>query len=860
MALALPAVSSSAIEPTLSEAFQILLSSSRRKTGRMPTEALVRHALSVTAGAEWPVKRAAMDALLRRLAFARRDGLRVASRPPGRASFGHYTTRRARSRERPYATWLESVDPIRGSCECPDFLRNSLAACKHVLAIVADLGDRKRTIEGARPSSGETVLGWDPVRPLTGAGDPLERLRLVSGRAPVGAALKVVTDKWMRREEAAWILKSAHAAQPSERLEMVEELYKLAKTPDSPRLRVEPAARALLEQERERLTRVQSAAATGRESKQALKTLRRRLYPYQTEGVTRFLTSGRLLLADDMGLGKTAQAIAASHVLFESGRVRRGLIIVPASLKDQWHREWEAFTATPVAVVDGTPEERRAMYRRHRRGFLIANYEQVLRDLDAMQDWQPDLVVLDEAQRIKNWATKTAAYVKALRPAHRLVLTGTPMENRLEELASILEWVDDQALEPKWRLAPLHASHDGGSPGTTGARHLDTLRARLAPSLMRRVRAEVLTQLPGRTDTVVPVAFTAEQAEEHAALDPSIARLAASARKRPLTQPEFLQLMSLLTKQRIIANGLAQLRFEEVWPAIRNQRPHDSVLATLSAPKLAELREILTQVVVEQGRKVVVFSQWHRMVVLAHWATSDLLRRAGGRAAFFTGRESQRQRTRSLVDFHDDPAVRVLFATDAGGVGLNLQRAASCCVNLELPWNPAVLEQRIGRIYRLGQRSPIDVYNLVTEGSIESRIAGIVSDKKAFFTGLFDGDSNEVRFDRSSSFLSRLERIIEPAQAPERRLTLVADPEDEAESVAATEQESGAEANESADTVATEESPSPAAAPAAEDVRRLFASLAIRPRPDGGVQIDAPPEAAAGLAALFEGMAALLRG
>ena len=132
---------------------------------------------------------------------------------------------------------------------------------------------------------------------------------------------------------------------------------------------------------------------------------------------------------------------------------------------------------------------------------------------------------------------------------------------------------------------------------------------------------------------------------------------------------------------------------------------------------------------------MVVFSQWRRMLTLAHWAVGDLLADGGFRAGFFTGAEGQKRRTQNIVEFHDDPSHRVLFASDAGGVGLNLQHASNCVINLELPWNPAVLEQRIGRIYRLGQKQPIDVFNLVCEQGIESRIAGLVGSKQAFFKG-----------------------------------------------------------------------------------------------------------------------------
>ena len=135
----------------------------------------------------------------------------------------------------------------------------------------------------------------------------------------------------------------------------------------------------------------------------------------------------------------------------------------------------------------------------------------------------------------------------------------------------------------------------------------------------------------------------------------------------------------------------------------------------------------------------------------------------GLRAGFFTGAEDQKRRTQNIVEFHDDPAFRMLFTSDAGGVGLNLQRAANCVINLELPWNPAVLEQRIGRIYRLGQKQPIDVYNLVSEQGIESRIAGLVGSKQAFFKGLFDGETDTVRFGEASGFLSRIKKLIDPS-------------------------------------------------------------------------------------------------
>jgi SNF2 family DNA or RNA helicase len=517
-------------------------------------------------------------------------------------------------------------------------------------------------------------------------------------------------------------------------------------------------------------------------------------------------------------------------------------------------------------VVEGSPTERAQRYHRTSNGFLVANYEQILRDLDVVLAWDPEIVVLDEAQRIKNWATKTAAVVKRLRPRYRLVLTGTPMENRLEELASIMDWVDDHALEPKWRLVPWHSVFADGSREVVGARHLDTLRERVAPRMLRRVRSEVLSQLPPRTDTVIPVEMSDAQREEHDALDQPIASLVQRAHRRPLTQAEFLRLMTLLTTKRIIANGLAQHRFTEIWPGIERARPHEALLASLSSPKLAEARALLAALVVEQERKVVVFSQWRRMLRLVHWAVGDVLADAGLRATFFTGQETTRQRTRNLVDFHDDPAARVLFASDAGGVGLNLQRAASACVLLDLPWNPAVLEQRVGRIYRLGQKRPIDVYSLVSEGSIEERIASLVSDKRALFRGLFDGTSDSVRFDRSSSFLGSLEKLVGAEAAASAALESEETNEEVEEETAdaALETWLGDDAGDGRRSArGSEDSDLPVAdagpvAPA-PDVAGLFAGLVVERTVSGGLRIEAPPETAASLASLFEGFAAALR-
>ena len=922
---------------SLDETRSVLIEGARRRFGEIPPEVLVDHVLRSSGGSDFAVREAAVEALERRWSFAQRDGLAIATRPEG-CVLGAYTTtrpiepnvelglrakrppkggargkakgkkgarqRRGKHETRPYTTLLSRLDPLVASCDCPDFLRSSLGVCKHVLVVLADVFSSTKRLARARQESASTAtsppptlprLEWEPWLALEGELDRLSGLRLempprTSGGPTPGRSSAAHWARVKRGFPGRTMSESARR-DPERRRDLLLSLRALmtesadrGPTKGRAELDASPAARALVGEELERVERSLANASASAAALGTLRMLKRRLYPYQKEGVERFLAAGRLLLADDMGLGKTTQAIASCHALFESRRVRRGLVIVPASLKAQWLREWNETTSVPATVVDGTPEERARQYRQLDAGFLILNYEQLLRDAEHVHALQPDIVVLDEAQRIKNYATKSAVYVKALSPAYRLVLTGTPMENRLEELASILDWVDDVALSPKWRLVPWYTQWDGdGGRGKTGARNLETLRTRLAPCLVRRVRKEVLAQLPPRTDTRVPVEMTPQQAVEHEELVQPIAKLVQIGKKRPLQQPEFLKLMQLLTQQRIIANGLGQLRFEELWPTYSRARPDAVLLEGLFAPKLAELRRLLADVVIAQGRKVVIFSQWRRMLRLAEWSVRDVLGEHGFGAVFFTGAEKQSQRTKSVVDFHDDPRVRVMFLSDAGGVGLNLQKAASACINLELPWNPAVLEQRIGRIYRLGQKHPIDVYNLVSERSIEERIAGLVGAKQALFSGLFDGTSDEVRFDTAASFMTRVERLLDAGPLPKAPATGRASAardaaaaidgaldEVEADSTTSPEENAVADAALSdevpAQPATTSRSIDGGSAPTSsermrsEPIAALFDVVRVERTESGGVRIEAPPEAASSLLALFEGMTKLLAG
>ncbi len=235
-----------------------------------------------------------------------------------------------------------------------------------------------------------------------------------------------------------------------------------------------------------------------------------RLLPYQVRGALFAACRGRVVLADDMGLGKTVQALAAAEMLRRRSGIERILVIAPASVKYQWKTEIEKFTKHSAQVIDGLLPRRKQLYAAPA-FFNLTSYELVLKDVEFMHELRPDLIILDEAQRIRNWTTATARTIKQLKSRYAFVLTGTPLENKLEELYSVVEFVDGRRLGPAFRFVHEHRMEDEKGK-LLGYRGLDRIHQQLEPILLRRTRKEVLKDLPPRTDQIFHVAMSKEQA------------------------------------------------------------------------------------------------------------------------------------------------------------------------------------------------------------------------------------------------------------------------------------------------------------------------------------------------------------
>lgn len=638
-----------------------------------------------------------------------------------------------------YRVSIRGFDVGDNTCECPDFRTNTLGTCKHIEAVLASLREetppqlRRRKAAVTHPEIylhyGEQLrVGLhlpprhsDQLRALAEAffdprglwkgGDEYQKLIELVERVPEQVTIFSDVMEFMERE--------------IERHEMGQR-------------------------EREWLAALEQSERGEEDLPPVLRDLVRvPLYPYQLRGALFLACRGRAILGDDMGLGKTVQTLAAVELLTRQRGIERVLVVAPASVKYQWETEIRKYTERAVQVIDGTAPERRALYRQPT-FYRLINYEIAVRDLEELNVWQPDVIVLDEAQRIKNWEAKTTRAVKRLRSRYAVVLTGTPLENKLEELYSIVQFVDDRRLGPAFQFLHDHRVLDENGK-LLGYRNLDKIREKLTPILLRRTRAEVLSQLPARTDTTVYVEMAEAQRGPYGEHSHTLARLL---QKKYLTEIDRRRILASITNLRMLCDSTFLLDKE-----------------TKISPKLEELEELLRELLFSGPHKVVIFSQWETMLRLA----AEVVEKLGLGFAVLHGGIPGKERRGLLERFRDEADCRVFLSTDAGGTGLNLQ-AADTVVNLEVPWNPAVLEQRIARVHRMGQHRPVQVFNLVMRDSIEERVLRTLAVKRSLFAEIFTGTNDEVLFAAlgQQAFLETVRSLVGEGKAAEAAVSVPA--------------------------------------------------------------------------------------
>jgi len=606
-------------------------------------------------------------------------------------------------------------------CSCPDFAVNTLGTCKHIEFTLAKVGRTRKAklalAAGHQPSFSEVYLHYGAQRAVVfrpGTECP-PALRTYARRYFDGDS-RLEPDGYGRFPA---FLRRAQAGEHE--------------------VRCYEDAMGFIAQVRDQATlahEVDKAFPGGVHSAAFKRLLKTQLYPYQCAGTLFAARTGRCLIADDMGLGKTIEAIAAAEILARVRGLERVLVISPTSLKHQWKREVERFSDREAVVVEGLLPRRAQLYEADA-FYKLTNYDVVYRDLELIRRWRPELIILDEAQRIKNWKTRTAQTVKQLESEYAFVLTGTPLENRLEELHSIVEFVDRFRLGPMFRFLAEH-QHVDETGRVVGYRRLSKISETLQPILIRRTKQEVLPELPERMEKRLFVPMTDEQMQHHEENREIVARIVAKWRRYHfLSEADQRRLMIALQNMRMACDSTYLLDKK-----------------TDFGVKADEVIDLLSDMLEEPDAKVVVFSQWVRMHELV---VRRLASRKWDHVMFYGGVPGPRRKN-LIQRFREDPGCRLFLSTDAGGVGLNLQHA-NAVVNLDQPWNPAVLEQRIGRVHRLGQHRPVRVVHLIAQGTIEEGMLAILGFKTAMFAGVLDGGKDEV-------FLggSRLKRFLESVE------------------------------------------------------------------------------------------------
>lgn len=633
--------------------------------------------------------------------------------------------------KRTYRVAIRGTSPGDNLCSCPDFATNTLGTCKHIEFTLAKLSRKRK-------AAAELAAGYQPTRAevyLRYGGE-----RRVALRMPVDAG---PTFRKLAREyfDGEGLLSEAAIPRVNDFLDSAER--------SGTELDVRDDALAYLAERHdaaERERKLSEAFPNGVRASLFSTLLRVPLYDYQREGVLFATRAGRCLIGDEMGLGKTAQAIATAELKARLFGVERVLVVCPTSLKHQWKNEIGRFTERSVRVVEGQKAKRAEAFADPQPFFKITNYDTIYMDLEAITAWGPDLVILDEAQRIKNWATRTAKSVKQIRSPYAVVLTGTPLENRLEELVSLVQFIDLHRLGPTFRLMETHQIRDDNGR-VVGYRNLDQLGTTLSPILIRRKKDQVLKQLPERIESTVFVPLTDLQRDLHTENRDELAKLVAKWRRfKFLSESDKRKLLICLQNMRMACDSSYLLDPK-----------------TNQGLKVAEIATLLDEMLEQPDGKVVVFSQWTRMHEL-------LVRGAKARKwgyVFFHGGVPGRDRGKLVERFRDDPNCRIFFSTDAGGVGLNLQFASNV-INVDLPWNPAVLNQRIGRVHRLGQSQPVRVVNVVAKGTIEEGMLGVLAFKSSLFSGVLDGGNPEVLMGgtRFTKFMEAVETTTEGIPSP----------------------------------------------------------------------------------------------
>jgi len=592
-------------------------------------------------------------------------------------------------------------DSAFNRCECMDFKTNRLGTCKHIEAL--GLPGRVKVTEliNLRPVHSSVMVDYRMGR----------KIRLRIGSIESEEISRISTELF----DGNGFLRDIDC-NPSDFIRKAKEI--------DPGFRWETEAFDLLFESRDSFRRKEIISRKYADS-DFTGLIKTRLHPYQVEGVKFAFAGGRTINADEMGLGKTVQAIATAELLKREGLVSSVLIICPTSLKYQWLSEIRRFTDSSAIVVEGNIIKRVEQLADSQYFYKICSFHAISNNIKAGRNPVTDMIIYDELQRLKNWDTQMGRQLRKLSSQYVLALSGTPLENKLNDLYSVSQFVDQFVLGPLYKFTADTTNLDDLGR-VVGYHNLHKVAETMSGTLIRRKKADVKIQMPSRTDKNLFVPMTKEQQGIHDEYKCQVASLIAKwQRFRFLSETDRKRLLLFLSMMRMVCDSTFILD---------QKSRHDT--------KIDEIKEIIDSMIESDGGKVVIFSQWERMLrILANELEAEEID-----FCFLHGGVPSVKRKDLIDRFRENPDCRVFLSTDAGATGLNLQ-SASTVINIDLPWNPAVLEQRIARVYRLGQKNPVQVINMVARNTIEERMLSTLNFKSNLAAGILDGGEDAVFLD-----------------------------------------------------------------------------------------------------------------
>jgi SNF2 family DNA or RNA helicase len=485
------------------------------------------------------------------------------------------------------------------------------------------------------------------------------------------------------------------------------------------------------------------------------------LYNYQKLGVMFALANGYgVMIADEMGLGKTLQAISTALYLRHRGEIEEALIIVPPSLKFNWALEIEKWTNEPYVVIDGNPTERVAQWLDEDAFFYVVNFELLLEDifggrtykekenetnqqriereakmaktaqrarlLKSVREKRWGFIAVDEAHALKNATSRRTKNVRSLRSRFRMALTGTPLDGRLEELHSVMEFVCPGLLGSWTRFMQRHAETDHFGK-VIKYKRIAEVRDKIAPHFIRRLKKDVLNDLPDKVYSNRMVLMSPAEKKIYK----SIANHGHEATKESEALVATIRCKQFCNSPALIASAMEK---EED----ADQKEIEK-LRKLKSSKLEAFKEILQEVVVENLHKVLVFSQYAEMVKILMEVFDDM----GLKYLCIWGDTDKKLRADYQKQFNEDKTIDIMVGTEAMSTGLNFT-SADYVINYDDNWTPAFMAQREDRAHRIGQKNTVTVINFICADTIEERIRDVLYQKSAISAQALGDDTDEM--------------------------------------------------------------------------------------------------------------------